>query len=197
MNRFAFEVAERMLDAYCYAAERPASFRRAWSKLKLTAAVVGYFDFATERGRLDKAALAHGWEELQMAFTGRGSALLEGGVIDLWCSTPEREQRRIFAVFTEAFALAEARTDPDTARLYTPDLRNAPFVLLSHADSTKLVRVLPFHGPRLVDHALDHGHSVADFLAQHRDAEWQSRVTTAHMADTGLQVLPGGREDDA
>ena len=121
--RFAYEQAEEVFDQW--AAQQTADFQRAWMKAKFMAAAYAYGDFFN--GEVHPSmAMSRGWEELQIAFTGRGEAFLSGAVLELYCRLPNRKKEREFAkVVTRAFNLAEECTPGDAERLYMRKDRTA------------------------------------------------------------------------
>lgn len=200
-ERFAYEEAERRIDAYCYDEARTRGFRRTYRKLKLVMSVIAYTDYAPD-AKLTEAAIACAWEELQLALTGRGEDVISGPIIQLWKHTPLGERDELRAVFVEAFNKAEAATGPDVRRLYTHKYRRQHYWLLDdeEPDDDSLDdagTIAPYFGARLEELALDQGHDVEDLLAWHEDEELADRVVHHHAfrrkkSPPKLSVLPGG-----
>jgi hypothetical protein len=179
--RFAYEEAEGVLDRF--ASRQGAEFQRAYMKLKGMAALYAYADFY-DPDYSPALAVARGWEELQIAFTGRGEAFLSGAVLNLWnyCTTKKSEKGLERAV-KKAFKAAEAATPPDAVRLYLSEHRNEP---LRHPDEGFVLEpYLPCAGIRLREWA----------LGQNLDADHvEEQFMWLEMADRGLD--PDDDTDD-
>ncbi len=156
--RFAFEEAEEHFDAF--AIEQPAEFQRAWMKTKFMVVAYAYGDYFAPDVSVD-AAMARGWEELQIAFTGRGEAFLSGAVLHLWNCLPDDEaEQEFFDVVRAAWHAAEVATPTGVDRLYTQRQRGA--VVRNPDDGFTLAPVLPSHGVRLREWELGLHHDPQD-----------------------------------
>ena len=127
--RFAYEKAEAILDAF--ASTQDDVFRRAWQKAKFMATAYAYADYYDEFPDQEPVsvavAMARGWEELQIAFTGRGEASMTGAVWQLWDVLPGRKaEKKFIQAVKAAWAAAEKATPKDAVRLYGLVYRNAP-----------------------------------------------------------------------
>jgi len=149
--RFAYEEAESILDEF--AAKQDATYQRAYMKVKMMASMYAYADYFLDSPYL---AMSRGWEELQIAFTGRGEAFLSGAVLHLYNSLPDiKAEKRFKKVVIQAFAAAEAETHKKARRLYMRKYRNLP--LRDPDDGFTLEPVLPAQGVRLREWALKDG----------------------------------------
>jgi hypothetical protein len=205
--RFAFEEAEVILDEF--AAGQDEEFQRSWMKCKFMATAYAYGDYYD--GEMHPAlALSRGWEELQIAFTGRGEAFLSGAVLHLYCSLPnKRAERAYMKVVKRAFKAAEEATPKRAKRMFMKKYRNAP--LIDPIDgSFTLDPVLPVEGVRLrtwaLAHQLDADHIEEQFhWLEHADRletsddileaieEFEDAPTDHRPGRPVLQLLDGGK----
>lgn len=147
--RFAYEVAEAILDDF--AAQQEADFQRAWMKAKFMATAYAYGDF-WDGVMHPNLAMARGWEELQIAFTGRGEAFLSGAVLELWCRLPAEAEDDFAHAVKKAWKKAEKKTPKTAKRLYLEKNRMAD---LRHPDEGFILEpLLPTRGIRLREWAL-------------------------------------------
>lgn len=203
--RFAFEHAEAVFDEF-NEVFGDAEFRRAMAKTKAMAAIYAWSDHYCEDTH-PATALARGWEEMQIAFTGRGEAFMTGAVLHLWnCLPPGITEAEFEAVVREAFEAAEEHTPQDAPRLYLQRYRNAE---IRHPDDGfTLDPILPMAGVRVRDWAETEGHdceAIEDALTwielADREGRWETiRQEFGPDADDEptppqprLTLLPGGR----
>ncbi len=148
--RFAYEHARDHLDNY--ARRQDFEFRRAYMKMKFMAAAYAYADYFHPHAHYE-LAMARGWEELQIAFTGRGEAFLSGAVLHLWNScVDDKAEKSLHRAVVKAFQLAEKETPREADRLYLRSYREAP---IRNPDSGfTLEPVLPVSGIRLREWAV-------------------------------------------
>jgi hypothetical protein len=129
--RFAYEEAEAILDAF--AQTQDDVYRRAWQKAKFMATAYAYADYFDdypgEQPVYPALALARGWEELQIAFTGRGEASMTGVVWQLWDVLPgKKAEKKFVQAVRRAWEAAEKATPSHALRLYEKEDRLArPF----------------------------------------------------------------------
>lgn len=127
--RFAYEEAEAILDRF--AQTQDDTYRRAWQKVKFMAAAYAYADYwddwPYDEPMNPALAMARGWEELQIAFTGRGEASISGAVWQLWDVIPSKKAEAAFVKAVKAaFKAAEKATPSNAKRLYIKKYRLAP-----------------------------------------------------------------------
>lgn len=127
--RFAYEEAESILDRF--AQTQDDTYRRAWQKVKFMATAYAYADYwddwPYDEPMNPALAIARGWEELQIAFTGRGEASISGAVWQLWDVIPNKKAEAAFMKAVKAaFKAAEEATPGNAKRLYLKKHRLAP-----------------------------------------------------------------------
>ena len=178
-SRFMYEVAENALDAFCYHLKRPASFKRAYFKLKLAIASYAFVDFLVEEEISREEAFAYAWEDAQMAFVGHADAALTGHVIHLWACIDGSAEKKFRKAIKAAFMAAEVATDDSIVRRYLPEDRlKTPCTLDQLPD---LPTLLPLYGVKLREWAWDNGEDPAeiedmdDFIAARLSREEERR----------------------
>lgn len=193
--RFAYEEAEKVFDDFVEK-KGDMEFRRAWMKTKAMCAVYAYGDFYTEETH-PSVALARGWEELQMAFTGRAEAFLTGAVLHLWnCLPPGTTEKSFMRVAVKAWQKAENETPKTAARLYLTKYRKKP--LRDPESGFTLDPLLPCAGIRLREWAVvemkdpdEVEHQYA--WLEHLDRGFDLEDMGDSISEIGLRLLPGGK----
>jgi hypothetical protein len=198
-KRFAYEHAEAFLDAF--AAQQDDEFIRGYLKLKGMTALYAYVDYHLPH-RPREEAMARGWEELQIAFTGRGEAFLSGAVLQMWnCCDEDKGERAFERAVKKAFKLAEEATPAAARRLYTKGDRQAP---IRHPDEGfTLSPLLPSMGVRLREWAVGAGFDPDEAEANLSWIEASSRLgdlvdepDEEPEEDEPFYLLPSGLTDD-
>lgn len=123
-DRFAYEEAEAVMDAYARSSTRTRRFRRSYAKFKSLLVLYALLDHRKENDkRLTKLSLSRAWEDAQISFIGRGEYLMMGGVMQLWLSIDKAEYPQWLTTIDTAFRRAEECTDPDVQRMYDAPMR--------------------------------------------------------------------------
>ena len=163
-DRYAFEEAEAVLDAYALIRHQKGhkSFYRAYRKFKCLIALYAHVDFP-EHGS-EEQRFAWAWEDVDMAFRGLSENLLTGALLQLWTHTPKRESARFHSAICEALEAANEATSPNVRRRYLARDRSAP--VRRGGDAFDLPFVLPVRGPKLRDWAHDNGFDAEPFEVQ-------------------------------
>ena len=169
-DRFAYEEAEKLLDAYARQPAHTAQFRRAWHRLKWAIYGVAHIDFSYDR-RPDETSLAHAWEDAQLAFYGYGEASMTGCVLQLWAHVDKKERNRFERAVYNAFQVAEQSTGPGVNRRYMSQWRRKP--IRRPEQGFTLAPILPINGPRLRDWAADTG---KDFVVLEDQLYWLEKA---------------------
>ena len=157
-ERFAFEEAEKLLDAYAAHPARTAQFRRAYQRFKWAVYGVAHIDFGYDK-RPDVLSLTHAWEDAQIAFLGYGEPSMTGCIIQMWASVPKGDKNGFERVVYAAFQAAEQATGENVHRRYMSQWRRKP--VRRPEQGFTLAPVLPINGPRLRDWAKDIGKDAA------------------------------------
>lgn len=152
--RFAYEFAETVFNEF--AQKQAGAYQRAWMAVRFMCASRAHAEWWVNDGSMHPAlALARGWEELQIAFTGHGEAYMSGAVLHLWNTLPEDQDKPFRAEIKRAWSLAEEHTPKKAKRLFNKSYRlKEPF------DPTKPLvfnPVLPNQGVRVREWALENG----------------------------------------
>lgn len=193
--RFAYEEAEKVFDAFTVKKGDP-EFHRAWMKTKAMCAVYAYADFYSEETH-PAVAMARGWEELQMAFTGRAEAFLTGAVLHLWnCLPPGITEKEFMRVVVRAWQKAEDKTPKKATRLYLTKYRKA--VARQPEDGFILDPLLPCAGVRLREWAVAEMKDPDEVEHQFTWLEALDRGFNLEEIDSaesvGLRLIPGGKD---
>lgn len=192
--RFAFEVVEEQLDEF--AIDQDAEFQRSWMKTRFMVTAYAYGDWY-QPGMHPALALARAWEELQIAFTGRGEAFLSGAVLHLWNTLPNaKAEKRFEKLLRNAFAEAERATPDDAARLYLREYRDAP--LRNPDDGFTLDPLLPVRGIRLREWALGEELDPDDIEEHFNWLELADRHGDQEREEDSrpvLTIVDGGRDE--
>jgi hypothetical protein len=201
INRFAYEEAERLLDAY--AMTRQASgkkgakpFFRAYRKFKAILAVYAYIDFPSED---PKQRIAWAWEDAENAARGYGENILTGAFLQLWDHTTDtKEADRFHDVLTRAFMAAHEATATDVKRRYLSFTRKEP--IRKGTSAFNLPIELPAWGPTLREWAEDEGFDALELEEQFTYLEETSRDLPLEEAEPEvkqkkptLKLMPGGK----
>lgn len=159
---FAYEEAEHMLDAFAADPKRLRAFARAYRKLKFMAAAYAFCDYMPRKASAEdkRRGMAYAWEDIQIAFTGRGEWALHGCLLQMWSYLRPREHKAFARLVEEAFTRAEELTHMDAPRRYLPEYRRKPPRLPE--EDWDLPTLLPMSGAVLHDWALDSGNDPAD-----------------------------------
>jgi hypothetical protein len=179
MSRFAYEVAEKELDAFA-AKEGTLSFKRSYRKLKFMLAAYAFVDFDNRYASCEEAkdrAMSFAWEDVQMAFTGHGEWALAGCILQMWTCLSPKKQARFFEVVKAAFEAAEEATSPEAPRRYMHRFRTKP--PRKPGENWTLPTILPMSGKTLSDWALDNGEDPREVL---REWYWLERADRAQYS---------------
>jgi hypothetical protein len=176
-DRFAYEEAEAVLDAFASSPKRTKQFVRAYRKFKYLVTAYAYLDFAHEKPPND-LALSYAWEDAQVAFTGHGEASLIGCVIHMWVHVLQDDKAQFKRTIEEAFRKAEAATDPDLPRRYISRWRDKP--ARTPEEQFNLPAILPVWGAKTDDWALDNGEDPVELSDQ---LMWMERADRFQQED--------------
>ena len=156
MQRFAYEEAQAVLDAFARDDKRMLAFKRAYRKLKFMAAAYAFLDFDSRKGdenERKELALSYAWEDVQVAFTGHGEMALGGCILQMWANLRKREHGAFRKAITEAFQAAEEATPKEAPRRYLHQYRTKPPRMPE--EDWNLPCILPMSGVLLTEWAVD------------------------------------------
>ena len=162
MDRYAYEKAEAILDAYVKN-KNVKMFQRAYQHLKWLILGLAHIDFSFG-GNSKEKCMSFAWEDAQIGFTGYGSEIMTGAVMALWTNLDEDEWDELHEVITRAFAAADEATGKDVVRRYLPKYRNKAIRRLD--EGFDLPCVVPLFGPVLHDWASDTGNDAEEISQQ-------------------------------
>lgn len=160
-ERYRYEVAEKILDAFALKAISP-QFRRSYRKLKAMVVGYAYVDFLCE-GVHAEQAIAWSWEDAEMTFLGRGEPTMTGAVMQMWLFIKKEEKERFAKEIKRAFKEATEATSLEVPRRFLSTWRDKPVCLPE--DGFDKPSVLPCWGPRMREWAVDN-HEDPDALEE-------------------------------
>lgn len=124
-DRYAYEEAEKVLDAYAASRPRPTFFQRAYRMFKFYLHGVACMDFADGEHSAEEA-MAFAWEDAEVAFKGYGEPGITGCVIAMWSTLPTKEYNNFERVIHQAFSKASKATGNDVQRRFLAQWRMGP-----------------------------------------------------------------------
>lgn len=160
MFRFAYEVAEKVLNAFV-SSHPSKQFQHAYYRLKLFVRSIALGDYVAQ-GFDKQEALSFAWEDAEMAFRGRSEPSLGGVILQMWVHVGDFE-KAFEETIKSAFRQANEATPVQTLRRYLLEDRQSPVLTSCKAVFSP---ALPSHGPLLRAWAKDNDEDIETLEAE-------------------------------
>lgn len=123
-NRYAFEKAQEVLEAYVREVDKPQVYRAWWILLATLSVLATAEGRAAEGEEVYQQDLANAWEDLRVCLMGHGENFLTGAVLGFYTALADEDAYDLdfFELLTEAFDAAEEATPEGVTRRYTPSI---------------------------------------------------------------------------
>lgn len=204
---FAYPFMEKRLSAFFDSDDIPLASIRLYSKLRYCAILYADIDYAGEPTR--EHAIARGWEEIRMGFSGRAEQFLSYLIWQIWSSLPAEQHDDFELSIKESIQLADDNTSLQATRLHTSKDRSYPLIRIGR--EFEFVDTIPIRGPRLREWAIKRGVDPDKIERQWHFYEEQDRTSLfkeikaksvdnlieeqeqPFMGKGQLRLIPGGK----
>ena len=204
---YRYDIFEKELDDFVAAHGNPSA-ERSLRKVKWTVLGAAWVDFDMWKPGVDKEqALAWGWEDMVVTFTGYGESSSTGAVIELWTMLGKSKWPAFRKMLNDAIEKTEKRTKKTVPRRYMDEHMKAK--VRSPADGFQLPAIIPTFGRRLREWAEENGmdpaeteHQMMQIEELHRmgmlnlkgpdDKPQEPSAATRKKSGPVLTLLPGG-----